>query len=399
MRRYEMGHWPPLIAVVASGADGLPLVRRCRARGWRVAPIGPPPDAATPAALARAVAAVLEGVGPDVVIAAAPPWWLGVAAQARMADTVDRAARWLLIPAPDSPAAPARIARAAALERAALDRMAREAADWIGAPTVPADARLPDADGDGPPDVRCGAGRAPVSLGVVLVHRDRPDLAARALASLTAQTRPPDALAVVDAASTDPEAVARLGRTVAGVSACPARMLTRDSASLGAARAAGAAVLGTDWLLFMDDDNMAPPEALATFARAAATGRADIWTCWARLFRGAAPSPAAAAHLPLYAPLGPVPGLMARDNDLGDANLLIRRTAFDALGGFDPDPDTGAEDWDLLVRAWTAGLCQRVIPRVLVWKRETPGSMSATMDRDRARARIVARLRAAGVPA
>lgn len=153
----------------------------------------------------------------------------------------------------------------------------------------------------------------------------------------------------------------------------------------------------SDWVLFMDDDNALVPDALHVFAGAAATGAADIWTCWASLFCG--PDPASATDTTLYAPLGPVPALLGGDdNQLGDATLLIRVAAFMALGGFDPDPTTGAEDWDLLVRAWLEGVPQRVIPRPLLHKRLSSTSMSATMDRTRAAARVRGRLRARGLP-
>jgi len=382
----------------------MPLTRRLRGRGWPVAALAPEGLIDDSSTIARSVLDHEAVPAMDVIIALCPPWMLGIAAQARLAGLYGPTEpRFLFIPPPDSGVN--RLSRIQTLERAALDRLARESADWVGEPITPDNAVLPgEIAGDltgwltGLPNRESGGGYAPVSIGVVLVHRDRPHLAARALESLAGQTRPPDALAVVDAASTDPAALGMLREAVARFQPGPACLLEQDTASLGAARAAGAAALGTGWLLFMDDDNIAPPEALATFARAAATGRADIWTCWARLFRAEPPSAATMEQAPLYAPLGPVPGLMARENTLGDANLLIRTEAFHALGGFDPDPATGAEDWDLLVRAWITGVRQRVIPRVLLWKRQSAGSMSATMNHARAQARIAERLRAAGMP-
>ncbi|MQX35968.1 glycosyltransferase family 2 protein [Roseospira navarrensis] len=395
----------PTLALIAPSAARLPLAARLRRAGWAVRPVSPESLTAPPASIARAIADHLAAAAPDIVVGLCPPWWLGVAAQTRAAGLEDPPARWLLAPPPES-RAERPTDHAATLERAALDRLARAAADAVDDPptaphavalSVETNGRLAAWREAGPPAQHPAA--PPVSLGVVMVHRDRPALLARALTSLEAQTRPPDALVVVDAASTDPASVQGARAAVAAVRTGPARLLALDTASLGAARAAGADGLETDWLLFMDDDNLVPPEALATFARAAATGAADLWTCWARLFPDEEPPPKGPpVTAPLYAPLGPVPGLMDRTNDMGDAHLLIHRAAFTRLGGFDPDPNTGAEDWDLLVRAWTAGLRHRVIPRVLLWKRQSPGSMSATMDPARARARIVERLRAVGVP-
>ncbi len=355
----------------------------------------------------------LATLGHRTVVAVGAPWWLGIAAQARAAALDPWPGRWLIWPSTDDTLDP-RTPPSWVHEAAALDRLARTSASWIAPPGPAGDATLPDAaDPDRrawirwldtlPHPARDLAARAQararrITLGVVLVHRDRPTLAAAALESLAAQTRRPDALAVVDAASTDPATVAAVRARLAAIHPTRARLIERDSPSLGAARRAGAEAVTTDWLLFLDDDNRLPPEALATFARAAATGAADIWTCWAALVHGDGPPPADPDPGPVYRPLGPVPGLAGTANVLGDANLLIRRDTFFHLGGFDPDPTTGAEDWDLLVRALLAGIPQAVIPRVLLWKRQAPSGMAATMDHVRARDRVLRHLRAAGLP-
>ncbi|MBB4284910.1 glycosyltransferase family 2 protein [Roseospira goensis] len=403
------------VQVVLPAPGPMPVLDRLWEVGVSVAPVlvpqggaGVAPGAVEtgPAAFARRVAARLARLPPAAsLILIGPPWWFGIAAQARCAVADSDPPLCILLPTPESAPDPS---RRTVLLRAWLGARTQEAADWSGPVRPVTDVDLPPEAGADPRgwlasrcrSARTGVGAAArVSIGVVLVHRDRPRWAAQALASLARQTRPPDDLVVVDAASADPAARAAVRRAVAGFGVAPARVLECAQASLGAARTAGAAALTTDWVLFMDDDNLAPDDALATFAGAAATGAAAIWTCWAALFSGEPPSPGTdPATAPLYMPLGPVPGLLAEGNDLGDANLLIRRDAYMRLGGFDPDPAVGAEDWDLLVRAWLSGVPQRVIPRPLVWKRQSPDSMSATMDRARAHQRVRDRLRAAGLP-
>lgn len=411
---------PESVTVITGPTESPSLIAMVRSRGPRVARLPPPlpdrpathPDR-SPARLAQDVAARLVTPGHRTVVAIGAPWLLGIAAQARAAALDPKPGRWLLWPSTTDtlgPGTPPDWAH----ETAALDHLARASASWIASPGPAGDATLPDAAGpDGrawvrwldtlPHPAQDLAARAQararrITLGVVLVHRDRPTQAAAALESLAAQTRRPDALAVVDAASADPTAVAAVRTRLAVVHPTPARLIERDTPSLGAARRAGAEAVTTDWLLFLDDDNRLPPEALATFARAAATETADIWTCWAALVHGDGPPPADPDMGPVYRPLGPVPGLAGTANVLGDANLLIRRDTFFRLGGFDPDPTTGAEDWDLLVRALLAGIPQAVIPRVLLWKRQAPSGMAATMDHARARNRVLRHLRAARVP-
>jgi len=397
----------PRVTVLAGEADRAAVMARLRAAGWGGVPIerGAINADRSPADVARAVAAHLEWAPPsDALVAVAPPWWLGVAAQARDAATDPAPRRWMVCPVPDPIA---RRGRDDVHTMAALDALTRASADWVAPVDGPAGlAHLLEHHSAGrlsampntARDLLRRAEAATTTLGVVLVHHDRPVWVNAALASLACQTRPADRLVVVDAASTRPEARAALAESVARHGGDATPILWRRDPSLGAARMAGADALNTDWVLFMDDDNIAPPEALATFARAATTGGAEIWTCWAALFAGETPPDRTEHADAWYRPLGPVPGLMGRRNDLGDANMLVGRRTFLALGGFDPDPTVGAEDWDFLVRAWIAGTGQRVIPRPLVWKRLSPGSMSRTMDQDRARRRVLRLLRAAGCP-
>jgi len=409
----------PSVIVVGTSVESRPLVAALAARGVSVTPIttAPADQSAghphrSPFGRSVALAPAVSGSSAAVVCAVGPAWRLGVAAQARAAALDDAPARWLVWPSQtkeplcEGPAAWAH-------EADALDQLAGASASWIATPGAATRGWFPEAAGTdaaswarwvhGLPhparDVRERAMRdaGRILLGVVLVHHDRPGLASRALASLQAQTRPANAVVVVDANSADPSAVADLERRLIDFRGTPTRLIRTPDSRLGTARGAGVAALKTDWVLFLDDDNQLPPEALATFARAAATETAEIWTCWAALTHGGGPPPADDLE-PVYRPLGPVPGLAGHTNGLGDAGMMIRRSAFERLGGFAPDQTVGAEDWDLLVRAMLTGVPQAVIPRVLLWKRHTPSGMGATLDLDRARARVRSHLRVRRIP-
>ena len=56
-------------------------------------------------------------------------------------------------------------------------------------------------------------------------------------------------------------------------------------------------------------------------------------------------------------------------NCFGDANALVRRTTFEALGGFTEDSGVGHEDWELWVRAVLRGYHILVVPEPLYWYR------------------------------
>jgi hypothetical protein len=414
-------------AILARYREHLRFSRALARRGIEARVMVPIPllDGEPPDRMARRIFRTLDpnaGVGEDgVVIALGPAWWLGVVAQARRAALHDDPPRLVLMAEDEGagegegPAVSAGHHRA----RAWLAETARQEADLVCSSAAAPAKALHDPVGwlaDLPHGGRAVLDRARRAahswIGVVVVHHDRPALLAQALESLAGQGRPPDAVVVVDAATPDAGARARAAQALKAwqhgmADAVPTAFLAAPSNSLGAARALGVRALtrlgapDDGWALFMDDDNLATSGSLAKFARAAATGGALIWTGWAAMVEGdGVPAvDADPARAPLYAPLGPVPGLLGGPaNPAGDAHMLMRLSAFHALGGFDPDPTVLGEDWDLLTRAAITGVAQAVIPAPVLWKRRTPNSLSVRLGWGPARARVRGRLRAAGVP-
>ena len=76
-----------------------------------------------------------------------------------------------------------------------------------------------------------------------------------------------------------------------------------------------------------------------------------------------------------WLPLGPATTVGLFKNCYGDANALVRRDAFDALGGFTEDPGVGHEDWELWARAVLRGYRLQVVPEALYWYRLAGGGM------------------------
>jgi GT2 family glycosyltransferase len=99
----------------------------------------------------------------------------------------------------------------------------------------------------------------------VVVTHNRPELLLQALAALRLQTRPLDAIYVVDNAS-DAASAARLGRP-AGVTVLRSDVNLGGAGgfALGMARAFEA---GHDWIWLLDDDALARPDALARLIEA-----------------------------------------------------------------------------------------------------------------------------------
>jgi glycosyltransferase involved in cell wall biosynthesis len=72
-----------------------------------------------------------------------------------------------------------------------------------------------------------------------------------------------------------------------------------------------------------------------------------------------------------------LPSLLARNAVNGAA--LVRRSAFEAVGGYNEDMREGCEDWDFWLRLVEAGFHGIIIPEILFYYRRRPDSMSREM--------------------
>ena len=176
---------------------------------------------------------------------------------------------------------------------------------------------------------------------------------------------------VVDDGSADAAGI----RAVANRRGATLKRLPRN-AGPAAARNAGARDLTTDVIAFVDSDAMATPQAL----RQLATHFAD--PSIAAVAPRVRPSPArndgllgrfADGMTPLD--LGPDPSIVGSDRlvtYVPSTVLLVRRTSFEAIGGFDPSLRFG-EDVDLVWRLHAAGCSTRYAPEVRVGHEEPTG--------------------------
>jgi glycosyltransferase involved in cell wall biosynthesis len=184
---------------------------------------------------------------------------------------------------------------------------------------------------------------------VVVPTRDRAGLLRRTLASITAQRDVEVEVIVVDDGSAPPDAHA-----VAGLAGDGVRVLRNDrSGGVGAARNQGAAVAVAPWLAFCDDDDLWSPDKLAGQLDAVrATARRWAYTGAVKFERGPRlwqlmPPPAPAEVHALLPTKNVVPA--------GASNVLVDRTTYLEVGGFDPDLAHLA-DWDLWLKLREVGL-------------------------------------------
>jgi glycosyltransferase involved in cell wall biosynthesis len=137
---------------------------------------------------------------------------------------------------------------------------------------------------------------------------------------------------VVDDGSTDPATVETLDALQP-----PVRLLRTANGGPAAARNAGAAAADTPHLLFLDADDRLPAGALDALRPPLEADGALGFTYGRTHFFG---DLGGELGLPAYDPYR----LLHRS--LVSATSLLRREAFDAVGGFDPEVP-GYEDWDL----------------------------------------------------
>jgi GT2 family glycosyltransferase/glycosyltransferase involved in cell wall biosynthesis len=210
---------------------------------------------------------------------------------------------------------------------------------------------------------------------VCLVHFDRPQMLARAIESLRQQTYDRFDVVLVDDGSPSARAQHYLDELESEFARRDWTIVRQDNAYLGAARNAAARHARGEYVLFMDDDNVAKPHELAVFARAARYIDADILTTVSDVFSDAEGPRLPERSRELWIPLGNAAGLGVFRNVFGDANALVRRSVFESVGGFTEDYGVGHEDWEFFVRATLAGARLYLVPEPLVWYRVDTRSM------------------------
>lgn len=113
-------------------------------------------------------------------------------------------------------------------------------------------------------------------VSVVIPAYNRADLIGATLASLLAQTRPPDEIVVVDDGSSDgtPDAISAYGRAVT--------LIRQENAGAGAARNRGFSASTGDVIHFMDSDDLSSPNSHEVQLAAISAGADMAYGPWLR---------------------------------------------------------------------------------------------------------------------
>lgn len=227
-------------------------------------------------------------------------------------------------------------------------------------------------------------------VAVVVPTHNRPGLLATTLRSILAQRGVELAVAVVDDGSSDAASVRHMVEALGD----PRVHLFRHDTSRGvcAARNTGVSQTNSEWVAFCDDDDVWSPEKLETQLTAARQAPAD----WAYAGQVAVderlrtldgePPPRPADLVAALSRYNLVPA--------GSSNVIIRRSALDAVGPFDPGL-WSVGDWDMWIRLAHRGV-PACVPRPLVGCRVH--GVTITRNRKKMLAEVAIVARRHGVP-
>lgn len=195
---------------------------------------------------------------------------------------------------------------------------------------------------------------------------------------------------VLDDGSTDPFSRTKFTELEERYGSDRVRFLRTGNGGIGAARNRAAAEARGSLVIFVDSDNVVMPSLISDLVTAVERSGADAVTCWLKAFAEDDDDPNITGRILFtYLPIGPCNEVGAIENVYGDANFLVRKEVFDALGGFTTDRGTTWEDWEFLAKLSLSGRVLEVLPEFGFWYRVTADGAQRTTNAHKNHLRVL----------
>ncbi len=223
------------------------------------------------------------------------------------------------------------------------------------------------------------------SVSVCVVHHQRPKYLRRVLESLADQRYENFEVIVVDDGSATKSVLLDFESIANQYTARGWKFFKKDNSWLGASRNFAASKATGEYLIFMDDDNIATPEFVSTYVRAIEYSNKDILTCFAGVFEEN-DCCSYENNVPeiknIFLPLGGAMAIGCFYNLFGDAACIVKKKVFVKLGGFWQYYGLPKEDHDFYMRAVGEGFQLEVVPKQLFFYRKSTDGMMAASGND-----------------
>jgi O-antigen biosynthesis protein len=207
------------------------------------------------------------------------------------------------------------------------------------------------------------------------------------LKCLDAQTLSQFSVVVVDDGSNEPEAKDVFDAMTVKYEPRGWTFFRQQNAFVDAARNAAARHATSEYLFFIDADDLIPPHAIERMLEAAAISGVDCLVSASLLFSGHQPPyRTTAKYMPIGANL--VAGLM-EPIIFGGPMILIRRKVFEAIGGYREVRGAAHEDWELHARLAMHGFDTDILPEYLHQYRQLPDGLAKSSEDFLAKRRII----------
>jgi len=240
------------------------------------------------------------------------------------------------------------------------------------------------------------ARRPSPSLDVCVTYHNKPRELPQLLDALDRQTASGFQVIAVDDGSPDPEAREVFDCMQAKYSVKGWAFFRQHNAFVDAARNRAARMGRGEYLLFIDADDVIPFHGVERMLDCIVMAGDDCLVPATYSFVSAETPLNASGEISVtayryYMPLGPaLAAAILAPEVLGGPMVIVRRAAFESIGGYREVRGAAHEDWELLLRLALAGFRTDVIPEYLhLYRVGEPASLSQISDRGTAMARLI----------